>query len=201
MGTRGAIGFVVDGQEKLTYNHFDSYPEGLGIEVLTWLRGLTGPKLGEARDKAKALVLVDESAKPTPEQIEALKDYADTGVSTGQLDEWYVLLRNAQGNLQAYLDCGYMPDGHLFPIDSLFCEWAYVIDFDQAVFEVYKGFQKSQPTEGRWKNTEREIDSRTGQPQDYWPVQRIAVYSLERLPTDEEFLKLESYGEDEDDED
>ncbi|SVD17359.1 uncharacterized protein METZ01_LOCUS370213, partial [marine metagenome] len=38
MGTRGAIGFTIDGQNKLTYNHMDSYPEWLGARILAMLR-------------------------------------------------------------------------------------------------------------------------------------------------------------------
>lgn len=38
MGTRGAYGFYKDGQNKLTYNHFDSYPEGLGNTVVDFCR-------------------------------------------------------------------------------------------------------------------------------------------------------------------
>jgi len=30
MGTRGAYGFRKNGIDKVTYNHFDSYPEQLG---------------------------------------------------------------------------------------------------------------------------------------------------------------------------
>lgn len=32
--TRGAVGFRVDGVDKVTYNHSDSYPGGLGAAVL-----------------------------------------------------------------------------------------------------------------------------------------------------------------------
>ena len=38
MGTRGIVGFVSGGQEKLTYNHSDSYPSGLGVAVLEWAK-------------------------------------------------------------------------------------------------------------------------------------------------------------------
>ena len=40
MGTSGAIGFVVDGKEFVAYNHFDSYPENLGKEVVEFIRSL-----------------------------------------------------------------------------------------------------------------------------------------------------------------
>lgn len=161
IGTRGFIGVVVNGDLKVTYNHFDSYPDGIGVQVLGFLQGvLAGGSDGynAMAEKAAALQLIDESEKPTAEQQEALKKYADTSVSTGSLDEWYVLLRGAQGNLGAYLDAGYMPDGSDFPLDGVFCEWGYLIDLDNKVFEVYKGFNKGLPTEGRWANRPNEAD-------------------------------------------
>ena len=30
MGTRGAYGFRINDKDKVTYNHFDSYPDGFG---------------------------------------------------------------------------------------------------------------------------------------------------------------------------
>jgi hypothetical protein len=40
MGTRGLIGFVIKGRRRATYNHFDSYPEGLGFDVLRFILSL-----------------------------------------------------------------------------------------------------------------------------------------------------------------
>jgi len=37
-GTRGIIGFRLNSQDKLTYNHFDSYPDGLGVALLEEIR-------------------------------------------------------------------------------------------------------------------------------------------------------------------
>ncbi|MBR4317034.1 MAG: hypothetical protein IKP65_08795 [Alphaproteobacteria bacterium] len=39
MSTRGCVGIVCNGIEKIGYNHYDSYPEGLGVEVLDFLKG------------------------------------------------------------------------------------------------------------------------------------------------------------------
>jgi hypothetical protein len=33
MGTRGAFGVFSDGTLKMTYNHYDSYPSGLGVQL------------------------------------------------------------------------------------------------------------------------------------------------------------------------
>ena len=40
MGTRGVTGFVADGKWYVTYNHFDSYPEYLGMQVLNFAKKL-----------------------------------------------------------------------------------------------------------------------------------------------------------------
>ena len=34
MGTRRSVGFIANEKNYITYNHFDSYPSGLGSEVL-----------------------------------------------------------------------------------------------------------------------------------------------------------------------
>ena len=38
MGTRGLYGFRKNGVDKTTYNHFDSYPDGLGADVIESLK-------------------------------------------------------------------------------------------------------------------------------------------------------------------
>ena len=38
MGTRGLWGIRKNNVDKAAYNHFDSYPEGLGNEIVTWLK-------------------------------------------------------------------------------------------------------------------------------------------------------------------
>ena len=38
MGTRGFVGFVAEGREVIAYQQFDSYPSGVGVDTLRWLR-------------------------------------------------------------------------------------------------------------------------------------------------------------------
>ena len=151
MGTRGAVGYVVDGDVRLTYNHYDSYFTGLGVAVGKFAATLHGERLTEYANKARVMKFIDEQSTPTAEEREKYGAFADPGVSTGE--DWYSLLRNAQGNLQAYLDLGIMPDNTDFAHDSLFCEYAYAVNFDTGVVEVYRGFQQDPArVKGRFAN-------------------------------------------------
>jgi len=172
MGTRGCYGFRKDGKDKLTYNHYDSYPSWLGKQVVEFARGTSTERMREIFD---SIILVDSDTKATPEQQEECKQFIDEHVSTGRADEWYCLLRNAQGDLTAFRDKGlrYMVDDHLFMQNSLFCEWAYVIDLDREVLEVYRGFQKTAHG-GRYQGEADDMG--------YYGVMQVAEFPLGDIP-------------------
>jgi hypothetical protein len=153
MGTRGAIGFILNEKEYITYNHFDSYPEGLGNHILKFIHSVKD--MEELKQKVNKIELIDEKAKPTPAQIERckLKGTININVSDQSYDDWYCLLREAQGLIGVYADVGLMIDNHNFLKDSLFCEWAYIINFDTNKLEVYQGFNKDKNAEGRYAST------------------------------------------------
>lgn len=134
------MGFVVDGTVKGTYNHYDSYPSGLGSEIGKFAATLTGDRLAEYADKARAVTFVDEERKPTKAERMKYQQFTDSRVGEG--DDWYAVLRNLQGNVGLTLDAGIMPDNLSFAYDSLFCEWGYLLNFDTGMIEVYRGFQK-----------------------------------------------------------
>lgn len=178
MGTRGLFGFVVDGEVKVTYNHADSYPSGLGSDVLDWLKRAD---LDDAAARARQLELVTDAVPPTPAQVERLRQFHDPRVSTGSTTEWYSLLRHTQGDPAAVLAAGVMLDGVAFAADSLFCEWAYVVDFDRQKLEVYRGFQTAPHADGRFAS---DTPDRRG----YYPIRLVAEFSFDDLPPDEEFV-------------
>lgn len=186
MSTRGFVGFVVDGTEKIAYNHYDSYPSNLGCNVLEWL---SKAHLGGAQRQASALRVVSSDSTPTAEDIERLRGYANQNVSTRRIDEWYVLLHETQGNPAAMLDAGVVEDGHEFPLDSLFAEWGYLVDFDARTFEVYKGFQDAAHDKGRFAG-------RPGRDERYYPVALAASWPLDALPTKDEFMSTVEPDED-----
>ena len=188
MGTRGFVGFVAEGREVIAYNHWDSYPGGLGVSTLEWLRSAN---LDVVAKHAPNVKLVSDDIEPTNEDIEALKATYDPNVDQGRSERptWYQLLRGAQGNLGAMIRAGYVEDAGTFPADSLYAEWGYIVDFDMQVFEVYQGFQHEQHRNGRF--AER-TPARSG----YWPVRLVASWPLSELPTDEALCAVE--GDDED---
>lgn len=148
MSTRGAIGFRIGGKDKVTYNHSDSYPSYLGAAMLTFLRVNSVEAIALA---ARSIQVVAEDAKPTPEQVKECARFTDLGVSRQSPDDWYCLLRNAQGEPQEYIKgLRYMTDSHRFLRDSLFCEYAYIINLDEDVFEFYRGFNKDGNAPGRY---------------------------------------------------
>lgn len=165
MGTRGAVGFRINKEDKVTYNHSDSYPHGLGQDVLDFIKNNT---LEDMKRAAYNLMMVNEEVEPTEQQIKECEPWTNTSVSKQSVKDWYCLLRNAQGNLNAYIDgLKYMNDGRDFLLDSLFCEYAYVINMDTQELEFYSGFnKKALVRKGRYANKQAD----KGRPNDYYGV-------------------------------
>lgn len=134
MGTRGFVGFTVDGTEKIAYNHFDSYPDALGIDVLTWLRS-AAEALDALTERVRALRVVDPNSTPTADEIEQLRRFAKLDVGTQQFDDWYVLLRETQGNPELMLEAGVIEDGSRYAG----MQYGYLVDLDKSELRVYDG--------------------------------------------------------------
>jgi len=178
MGTRGALGVRLDGKDKVTYQQFDSYYSGVGQDTVDTLKEI----LADAKKglpwlvkKAQSLKLVTEEKAPTAKQIEKLIKYHNSDVSTGEKTEWYSLLRDTQGKIGEILECGFAIDNSDFLKESLWCEYAYIVNLDTNELEVYEGFQK-QVGVGRYAKLERP------EGEDYHPVTLKATFPLDNLP-------------------
>lgn len=200
MGTRGFIGFLADEKETITYNHFDSYPSGVGTTVLHFVDQLAkdGETLEKYRVKARDIRQVSDDVPPTRDDVVEFAKFADLGVSQRNLyKEWYGLLRETQGQPRLILDVGAAEHAPEWPKDSLFCEWGYLINFDTLTLDVYRGFQTSVPTEGRWAG-QSPRPRWEGDDGEYHAVQLVASYDFYDLPDDDAFVAaLETDEEDE----
>lgn len=173
------MGLRCDGVDRLSYNHCDSYPEGLGDGMLRDLKLLLKRKGGaEALGQAvRRLRVVDERGFPGTEDQERYARFRDPGVGNGC--DWYAYLRNLQGELKATLDAGIITDNPLRMADSVSIEWAYVVNCDERVFEVYRGWQREPHTRGRYASMP--IEPRASE-QQYYPLALIATFPFDDLP-------------------
>jgi hypothetical protein len=205
MGTRGFVGYVIDDKAYFAYQQYDSYPEAVGVTTLQWLREATKTPAALRETAKRIRVITDgESAKPSPEDV---KRYAHLSGSAGGSD-WYWTLRNLQGDLGAMFREGVLLQADEgWPIDSLFCEWGYLVNLDgDGQFEVYEGWQHVPPTKGRWAGrptleeqeadykqylalcAERNTPPRRSKTPEYYAVALVATFPLAALPTDDEFV-------------
>jgi hypothetical protein len=187
MGTRGLMGFRLNGVDKLCYNHSDSYPDGLGDDVNAELQiillDFTFTGIVEMVEKIR---MVTEDEPVTEDDITRLKEYHASWASSGAATEWYSLLRNLQGKLRDTLTSGIMLEYGGFINESLFCEWAYIVNLDTRKLEVYKGFQtKKLKNAGRYMAASRKPrgwkPEYAGQ-EFYYPCALIAEFSFDALP-------------------
>jgi hypothetical protein len=184
MGTRGVFGFIRGGVEKVAYNHFDSYPDALGSHVLSFIKEYLS-KLDEIYDN---LELVDDDTVITEEHKKLCTklDIWNSNVDIG--DSWYAMLRGAQSEGIMYYGKGlkYMVDGHHFLTDSLFCEWAYIINLDTRELEFYKGFNTDHNADGRYASSVRAEGS-----DKYCGVSLCGILSLDHI-SDAEVVNIQS---------
>lgn len=174
MATRGCYGFRKNGVDKLTYNHYDSYPDYLGKIMVTFCNETSLDEMNEIYDR---LILVNENDKPTQEQIEECKRYYNGDVSCKTPEDWYCLLRNAQGDLDAYKNgLKYMIDSCGFIKDSLWCEYAYIINLDTYELEFWVGGQDKPDIYNRY-GVEKDGD--------YYPCKMVASYPLATISLNE----------------
>lgn len=187
MGTRGINVVVLNGEIKVAqYNQFDSYPTGQGVTALTFVRD----KMNKEEFKKKVLIstwITEEEHKqywancgadPTEEWVnmevsEKFKEqylylHRDCGADI------YQLIQDSENGLK-------LKDDTHFASDSLFCEWGYLIDLDKNTFEVYKGFNKLPLHKS-------ERFSHLKNSKEYCPIKLVKSYSLDNLPTNEDFI-------------
>lgn len=81
-----------------------------------------------------------------------------------------------------------------FGRDSLFCEWAYMIDLKENKFVVFQGFNKNFENQDKMFEVEKEdIDPRFP----YYGVTRLCEFDLNALPLEGDFYsKIESKYDD-----
>lgn len=158
MGTRNLTCVVLNDEFKIAqYGQFDGYPVGVGVGICEFLQT---SNLDTFKDKVSKLTFTDN-------------EYPDLI----KLDGPELLKFVLEGNITE------VPNNMYFASDSLFCEWAYVIDLDNNKLEIYKGFQQKPPTAGRFINVKPFREN-------YYPVSLVATLDFK----DCTFNKMQELG-------
>ena len=208
MGTRNLTMIYNEGKYVLAkYCQWDGYPTGQGAEICKFLSRIRNIEKLEER--------LGDLQYITSEELEDA--WAEVGQPRGDdRVSWYIgkkfskvhpeLCRDIGGGiLQMIVDSDgvFKTKNDLeFAADSLFCEWAYVIDFDKGVFEIYKGFNQMplNPEDRFYFLTEksRELEYR----EMYFPVKLVKSFALDEMdfPSFEELKMLEQEQYDEEEE-
>ena len=178
MGTRNLTVVQLDGEYKIAqYGQWDGYPTGQGAKVLEFLKKLkTKKNRKQFEEKLRALQLADDA------YLREVQKRHDAGELDGGWTKCYPELSRdtAAGILQMVFDG---PPGMRlkhevdFAKDSLFCEWAYVIDLDNDVLEVYRGFVRT-PSKRKNHRFGNESDENG-----YYPVRLKKKFPFADLPT------------------
>lgn len=181
MGTRHLTIVRLDGDYKVAqYGQWDGYPEGQGATVLEFLQGWSRPEF-EAKLRASSFLTA-----PEIEEINATIKRENLGERWQR--RWPALTRDMGAEILSLI-AGAPPGIKLrnsigFAGDSLFCEFAYLIDLDANVLEVYRGFRKEPLPEGERFANHPGLEKTDG----YYPICKAASYPLTELPTVEKML-------------
>lgn len=184
MGTRHLVVVKLDGEYKVAqYGQFDGYPSGTGVKVLQLLK-TTPRKTFEAKLRRCRWATDTELAagyKLTGDALDAFnKAHAN----------WHRSVRADIIRLIYDSEDGLVLVNHLdFAADSLFCEWAYVVDMDEDTFEVYKGFNKTKLGDLDRFHYLTGSRAKVNPADDYQPVLLLRTYPLQALPTDAKLIQ------------
>lgn len=197
MGTRHLTIAVVDGEHKVAqYGQWDGYPDGAGTTILAALKRAHAEDFDDFREKVRSTCFISN------EEVE--RRWKEAGADDSGMVSMSVSDTMKSKYPQLQRDMGYAIIDHLidsapgqeltdnitFVADSLFCEFAYVIDLDSNTFEVYRGFNQS-PLDAseRFASHFSAEGQEHRNPNDlYHPVRLWQSFDLNNLPEEKDFL-------------
>jgi hypothetical protein len=194
MGTRNLTMVIHKEKTKIAqYGQWDGYPEGQGMVILTFLRAksrvqkltnkLKDVRFGTEADYKKAQKFLEsigcKDGWITMDKLELYnKEYPYSSRDIG--GEILEMVANSKDKEIV------LTDSTDFAGDSLFCEWAYVVDLDKRKLEVYTGFNKEPLAEDeRFAKIPKNKDA-----SEYSGIRCIHKFDLDKLPTKKQFLKV-----------
>lgn len=200
MGTRN-LTMVIDRQGTIKvaqYGQWDGYPSGNGVEILAFAKDKNNLEKLEKRLNDVNFITPTCSAKKFFEDYNKRarencltdndKYFFETFMSR---DVGADILKNIVNE-----DYSNMPNelkGTIwlgnetkFGQDSIFCEWAYCINFQTNKLECFDGFNKSKKRQHPRFAIKKPRERATG---DYYGIRLLKEYDLDNLPNKDDFIE------------
>ena len=203
MGTRNLTIIFADDEYKVAqYGQYDGYPYGQGATALQFLHQVKPNILKKRCNNVKILTEDIRKARWLEFNVDITnKPYVEFKVAQ-KFEKKYPELSRGTGAVILDIIYKSKQDLHLensidFIADSLFCEWAYLVDLDHQTFEVYKGFNKEPLDESDrfFSFYDSNEDS------EYYPCKLQHIFDLNNLPSEFDFFKILQEDDEEDEED
>lgn len=207
MGTRNLTVVVVDGETKVAqYGQWDGYPSGAGVKILAALKRALHEDFDDFREKVRSTSFIshEEIQRRWREMGADDSGYVTMDISKAMAEKYPQLQRDMGYNIINHLinsAPGQELDNNInFAADSLFCEYAYVVDLDANTFEVYRGYNKDplESTERFASFFSTEIQEHRNPNDLYHPVRLWRTFELTSLPDEEAFLATLNENEEDD---
>lgn len=191
MGTRNLTMVIQDQQTRIAqYGQWDGFPDGQGITIHTFLQNTSNIE--------KLKQIIPKLRFEKEQDIKEKKEFAKSlGSTNGCLDYKQAALYDKQyplenpnlgaGVLNKLLEYDnpseiVLVNSESFARESLFCQWAYVIDLDKNTLEVYKGLNRLEVSK-----EERFYDLNDPK-NNYRPIKMVQSFSIDKLPDAEKFI-------------
>ncbi len=186
MGTRNLTMVISNGETKIAqYGQWDGYPDGQGATALEFLHKVNLDQFKERLSSLRWLNDQDIEKINNDDNWKINHPYLSRDRGADILNIVMGLPYNGGKNTFNGEIVG-LQDESSFAGDSLSNEWTYVIDLDKKTFEVYRGYNKTPLAEGeRFFNLKNEYKASSSS---YYAVRHLKTYSLESLPSEEDFI-------------
>jgi hypothetical protein len=196
VGTRNLT--MVQKNNKLVvaqYGQWDGYPFGQGVKVLRFAKKISNElnRIKFEEQLKKCVYITEEKRKELYESVLGPSYSKDGWITIEQSNKlanaFPTLHRDTCANILDIIfhsedEIIYLIDASDFAGDSVFCEWAYLINLDTNQLEVYRGFNE-EPLE----KSERFYSTNTPN-NGHYPIRFLHTYNIDNLPEERDFAIL-----------
>ena len=195
MGTRNLTIVIYHEKTRVAqYGQWDGYVKGSGATILDFLKkNKSSSKMKAFKEKLLQVKFVDEIKQKEIDAFFQSIGTEDGWMNMEQANKYHAKYPlhsrdNGAKILEMIIytkeDDLWLHDSTEFAADSIFCEYAYVIDLDKNNLEVYVGFvKKPLAKKERFYFLTETAKKEHRDDSKFYPIKLAAKYSLDALPT------------------